>query len=58
MKVMVNVGQLNYKKDGVPAEGGRRRMIGTRGYGGRKGCCVFLLFFELKTRIRLCSWAG
>ena len=49
MKVMARVGQLKSNKDGVPAEGGRRRRggssrrIGTRGYARRK--VVFLCFF-------------
>ena len=48
MKVMAREGQFKWNKDGVPTEGGRRR-VGTRGDAGRK-IVFFILFFLLNLR--------
>ena len=53
MKVMVRVGQLKWKKYGVPAGGRRRRRIGTCGDGGRKGC-FFVNFLNLRQETVCC----
>ena len=55
------MGQLNLKKDGVLAEGGGRRRrirIGTRGYIGRKGFYLFLLFYLFIEDKKQSVWLG